>query len=59
VLKMTNIAVKSALDVFRKKLQSYMGPIEIPDELVTQDEREDIIADVVGPQVTSTQLPCY
>lgn len=56
---MANIAVKSALDVFRKKLQSYMGPIEIPDALVTQDEREDIIADVVGPQVTSTQLPCY
>ena len=49
--------VYRTLEIFRKKLQGlYITPVEIPEELVTQEEREDIIAQVVGPQVTSLQF---
>jgi hypothetical protein len=52
--------VNSAFDTFRKKLQSFhITPVEIPDDLVTQEECEDIVAEVVGDQVTSLQLQCY
>lgn len=49
--------VHKTLDIFRKKLQGlYITPMEIPEELVTQEEREDIIAQVIGPQVISLQF---
>ena len=45
--------VNNTLNAVRTKVQSlYVVPVEIPDDLVTQEECEDIVAEVVGPQVT-------
>lgn len=46
--------VNNTLNAVRQKVQSlHAVPVEIPDDLVTEEECEDIVTEVVGPQVIS------